>query len=297
MTSSPRRGTVPSMDALIAIREADGTFSHNDPGIRPLYSITKTYIAATVMRLGIDLRRPAADWIDKDWLPRGRDITVEQLLNHTSGVRDYGGCPEYHLAVAAGDPAWDDETFAEHTLRRPLLFEPGAGWAYSNPGYWLLTQIIEREAGMELAAVLRCLIFEPLQLTHTRLAHGLIESNLRNYDSAWVWHRTLMASALETATFMASDLTTPLRGRSTSVNVTDSLTRDARYGLGVMIENGEHFGHLGGGPGMITCCFHFPKTGRTCCALVREASAATVMAHVVALGGGDGEQIANDIPF
>ena len=76
------------MDALIAIREPDGSFSRADAGLRTLYSITKTFIAAGIDALGIDDSQSVADWIDGSWLPRGREISVRQLLTHSGSLRD-----------------------------------------------------------------------------------------------------------------------------------------------------------------------------------------------------------------
>ncbi|MDH5675582.1 MAG: beta-lactamase family protein [Myxococcales bacterium] len=273
------------MDARIAIREADGSFTRSDPGVRPIYSITKTFVAATVLRLGIELKRPMSDWMGADWVPRGAEIRVQHLLNHTGGLRDYGALPEYRRAVEACESPWSDDRFADATLRQPLLFEPGAAFAYSNPGYWLLTQIIERETDAPFDDALQRLVLDPLELTQTRVVRGPVESDLPAYDAGWVWHRLIVASARDTATFMASALVDPLRAGSTPVTpaVADPLWPDPHYGLGLMIDR-DRYGHNGGGPGCTTSCFHFPGTGRTCCVLAYGASKDAVMAQVIDLG-------------
>ena len=75
------------LDVLVAIRERDGTFSRSDPGRRPFYSITKTFIAAALLRTGLDLDRPVSDWFGSDWVPDGRRISIRQLLTHSAGIR------------------------------------------------------------------------------------------------------------------------------------------------------------------------------------------------------------------
>ena len=109
------------------IISASGDVVLADDNRLPVYSITKPLIASLVMQSGIRLTRPVADWFDGSLLPKGADFTVEHLLNHTSGLRDYGALPAYQQAIADGDSPWSDETFAAHTLQQPLLFEPGHG--------------------------------------------------------------------------------------------------------------------------------------------------------------------------
>ena len=64
------------MDAIVAIREQDGTFSRSDPGVRPYYSITKTFIAAAVLRLGVPLDQTINRWFGQEWLPDSARITI-----------------------------------------------------------------------------------------------------------------------------------------------------------------------------------------------------------------------------
>ena len=254
------------MQELVALKAPDGNLVRNDSGMWPLYSITKTYIAATVIALGIELDQPVARWIEPHWIPRGADISVRQLLNHTSGLRDYGGLVAYRRAVAERQDVWSDELFAEATLHQPLLFEPGSGWSYSNPGYWLLTKIAERESGLRLQTVLERCLLDPLDLQHTRLATGVfanefgLDQRLIGYPAGWVWHGLLVGSPGDTATFMASDLVTPLRGTLTTVPGTHAHWKAPHYGLGLMIEPGQRFGHNGGGPGYSASCFRFEGT-------------------------------------
>ncbi len=257
------------MDALIAIREADGTFSRADPGVRPLYSITKTFIAAAIDALTIDEARPAADWIDDRWLPRGREISIRQLLTHSSGLRDYGALPAYGQAIERGSPVWSDQTFAEHTLAQPLLFEPGEGFAYSNPGYWLLKRIIEIESGLPLAQALEKLFFEPLQLSSLSVADGLFAGDLPHYPSGWVWHGLLLGSPAEVAEFMASAAVSALNRNAVAVPGRHPGWQSPHYAHGLMTEPGISFGHNGGGPGYSAACHRNLETGRVVSVLAR----------------------------
>ena len=78
----------------------------------------------------LDPEAPVATWIDEARLPRA---TLRQLLNHTSGIPDYGRLSEYVAAVreTPSEP-WSDEEVLARALAASTDFEPGHGWAYSN---------------------------------------------------------------------------------------------------------------------------------------------------------------------
>ena len=75
--------------------------------------------------------------------------SVRRLLDHTSGVRDYGSLPEYNEAVRARPgTAWNDDEFLARTTAAGPVFEPGQGWAYSNTGYLMLRQLLDEHGGL-----------------------------------------------------------------------------------------------------------------------------------------------------
>src|SRR5215470_13214978 len=122
------------------------------------YSITKTFTAALLLQLR-DERRLTLDDRFARWFPRipGSDrISLRQLLNHTAGIPDYGGLASYHEAVRAAPASpWSFERFAAETFDKGLWFEPGDGWAYSNPGYMLLKRIAEAVTALRIGRSLR----------------------------------------------------------------------------------------------------------------------------------------------
>lgn len=275
------------MAALVAIREPDGRFSRADAGTRPYYSISKTFIAAALVRLDVSLEATLSRWFGPDRVAASERISVRQLLTHSSGLRDYGPLPEYEQAIRSGREPWTDAEFAAHTLAQPLLFEPGTGFAYSNPGYWLLNQIVVREAGCSFAEAMRSLIIEPLGLTDTAVAQGTFADDLPDYPAGWVWHGLLVGSARDAATFMSSPLVEPLRGHAVPVAGNHPGWRDPHYGLGLMIEPGDRYGHNGGGPGYTAACYQFEASGRTLCVLDRGSSAEdAAMQELLKLEGG-----------
>jgi D-alanyl-D-alanine carboxypeptidase len=101
------------------------------------YSITKTFTAALVLQLCEEGRLSLDDRLAR-WFPRidrAERISIRQLLNHTAGIPDYGDIRAYHDSVrSSSSTPWSFERFASETFEKGLRFEPGKGWAYSNPG-------------------------------------------------------------------------------------------------------------------------------------------------------------------
>jgi D-alanyl-D-alanine carboxypeptidase len=131
-------------------------------------SNTKTFVAATVLRLweqgGIDLDAPIrpliAPALDAKLNADGYDttvITVRHLLSHSAGLYDHGGDPRFEAAMR-GDPGhrWTRETLIGlMTEYADPKSAPGVQFSYSDDGYILLGDIVERITGKNLAAAVR----------------------------------------------------------------------------------------------------------------------------------------------
>ncbi len=96
----------------------------------------------------------------------GMPVTLRQLMNHTSGVRD-----QWELLALAG---WrlDDVITRDHIMKmmrrqRELNFPPGSEHLYSNMGYTLLAEVVEKVSGTSLREFAEARIFKPLGMTHT----------------------------------------------------------------------------------------------------------------------------------
>lgn len=99
-------------------------------------------------------------------------ITVDQLVRHTSGLRDYIGI--LNLGGRRTDDASDDQDALDAIVRqRALNFAPGTRWDYSNSGFFLLSVIVKRVTGRTLAEFAAERIFRPLGMerTHYRDRH------------------------------------------------------------------------------------------------------------------------------
>jgi D-alanyl-D-alanine carboxypeptidase len=132
-----------------------------------LGSITKQFTGTAIMMLADEGKLSVSDDIGKylpDYPTRGKKITIEHLLTHSSGIVSYTGKPEYRAAMTK------DMSVAEMIgsfKNDPLDFEPGSQWRYNNSGYFLLGAIIEKVSGMPYARFVEQRIFVPLGMANT----------------------------------------------------------------------------------------------------------------------------------
>ena len=131
-------------------------------------SISKTFTAALVLALAqdgtIELDRPVRTYLPD--LKVNARITVRQLLDHTSGLRDYFFHPAIdRKLLSAPDRVWDTSDALKHVGK--AYFKPGAGWHYSNTNYLVLGMLAEHVGGAPLADQVRARFLEPLGLRHT----------------------------------------------------------------------------------------------------------------------------------
>lgn len=98
----------------------------------------------------------------------GQTITIRQLLQHTSGLRDY-----LNLMMLAGrhldDAITQEDALLVVSRQRTLNFSPGQEYLYSNTGYLLAAMVVQRVSGKTLAAFAKERIFEPLGMAHTSI--------------------------------------------------------------------------------------------------------------------------------
>ncbi|BDU22028.1 serine hydrolase domain-containing protein [Dyella sp. GSA-30] len=124
-------------------------------------SITKTFTAATVLKLSAQGKLALSDPLSKFLpdFPNGAHITVAQLLDHTAGISD-------NWDVDPAKPL-DTATLVKHIAAQAPDFAPGQAWAYSNSGYLLLGAIIEKVTGHSWSDVIHTEFAIPLGLART----------------------------------------------------------------------------------------------------------------------------------
>ncbi len=140
----------------------------NSPDTRfRLGSITKQFTAASILLLAergkLNIDDPISKYLP-DAPPAWSKVTIYNVLTHTSGIPSFTGFPDYRSTE------WKDTTPTELVARfrdKPLDFEPGTKFSYSNSGYVLLGYLIEKVSGQTYAEFLQQNIFTPLAMTST----------------------------------------------------------------------------------------------------------------------------------
>lgn len=260
-------------------------------------SISKQFTAFAVALLARDgllawddeLRRHLPEMPDL-----GAPVTLRQLASHTSGIRD-----QWELLILAG---WriDDVITREQILelmsrQEELNFAPGSEYLYSNMGYSLLAEVVERVSGKPFGDFLEERAFLPLGMhrTHVHLDHTMVVPN-RAYSyrprPAGGWQKAVLSYANQGATSLFTTVEDLARwiGEMEEPVVGDEalwaeLTEptvlldgsDTGYGLGLSVaphRGLRAWGHGGSDAGFRTNLLHFPDAGLGVVVLGNSAS-------------------------
>ena len=130
-------------------------------------SLTKQFTAAAILELQEQGKLSVRDPISKHipgYPAGGANITIHQLLTHTSGIPSYTDFPELMESRQQGRTV---EQMLQLFWDKPLDFEPGDRFSYSNSGYVVLGAIIERASGQSYGDFVRAQLFEPAGLENT----------------------------------------------------------------------------------------------------------------------------------
>ena len=268
-------------------------------------SVGKTYVSAVALQLvhegKLDLDAKISRYLGQEpWfarLPNAPDVTVRQLMNHTSGLVRYEFQPAA-TAVLRADPTktWTVADRLGYILDTAAPFAAGQGWEYSDTNYIVLGAIIERLTGQPYYAELRRRILEPHGLHNTipsdrQELPGVVVgyagpgNDLGGYDASIVNGRFAINPQFEwtgggiagTTEELARWATLLYEGKAFDASllpqllagVPSRLGPNTRYGLGVIIRPsplGETYGHSGFFPGYATDMLYVPAT-RTAVAL------------------------------
>ena len=136
-------------------------------------SITKQFTAAAILRLAEGGLLKLDDSLVKflPAIPRAENITLRQLLSHTSGMGDYiNGQAISILTEAQNRDYTSDELIKIITARQPMYrAQPGATWLYSNSAFTLLGIVVEKLSGMAFADFCAQHLFAPAGLSQTNI--------------------------------------------------------------------------------------------------------------------------------
>lgn len=257
-------------------------------------SITKMFTATVIIQLAEDdllnLDDPLELWLPEvaEQLPYGDQITLYHLLTHTSGVFNIVEHEAYYadlfteievdegtgnvtLECVQYDP---DDTLARYVYGKDALFEPGAGWHYSNTNYALLGMIIEEATTMQLAEVYRTNIYEPLGMESTYLdcyedtvvdvVHGYsgfgdAMADVTSLHESISWSAGgLVSTAPDLIAFAHGLFGGILFENPESLVAMTTPVSDSPYGMGIFIRE-DYIGHPGGIAGFRSVLNYSPE--------------------------------------
>jgi CubicO group peptidase (beta-lactamase class C family) len=143
--------TAPAVPATPAMRYSIG-------------SISKQFTAAAILLLQEEGKLSLDDAVGKyvPGLTRGNEVTIRQILSHTSGYQDYW--PEDYVMTPMLTPE-SAQQILDIWAKKPLDFEPGSQWQYSNTNFVIAGRIVETITGQPLMDFLASRIFRPLGMT------------------------------------------------------------------------------------------------------------------------------------
>ena len=246
-------------------------------------SIGKQFTAAAIMILAQENKLSLDDKVSKyfpDAPASWKDITVWNLLTHTSGLGDYP--PDIDLRRD-----YTEEQFFESVKKAPLEFAPGTNWNYSNVGYVTLGILIRKVTGKYYGDFLQERVFRPLGMTTARViseediisnrasGYRLVNGELKNQE--WVSPSTnstadgsLYFSILDMAKWDAALYTdTPLTQASrnriwTPAQLSDGTTKGYGFGWHILDLHGHRLiVHGGAWQGFKTHMLRFMDTKLT----------------------------------
>lgn len=261
-------------------------------------SVGKTFAAATALQLikegkiGLDDKVEkylgAEPWFSR--LPNAKDITVRQLMNHTSGLVRYEFKEQFTKDLTANpEKTWQPAELVAYLLDEKPPFEAGKGWDYSDTNYIVLGMIIEKVTGRRFYDEANRRLLKPLKLTNTIPQDGprlkdvvqgyagpnnpfggtdaMIRGGKFAINPQFEWTGGGYAS---TAQDLARWTKMIYEGKAFSSDLLPQvldgvaapmLGRETKYGLGVIIRKtslGTSYGHSGFFPGYMTDTMYFP---------------------------------------
>jgi D-alanyl-D-alanine carboxypeptidase len=261
-------------------------------------SVGKTFAAATALQLVKEGKIGLDDKIEKylggeSWfsrLPNAKDITVRQLMNHSSGLVRYEFKEQFTKDLTANPAkAWKPAELVSYLLGEKAPFDAGKGWDYSDTNYIVLGMIIEKVTGKRFYDEANRRLIKPLRLTDTIPQDGprlknviqgyagpnnpfggkdaMIQNGMFTINPQFEWTG---GGYVSTSLDLARWAKLMYEGKAYSAELLPQvldgvpapmLGRETKYGLGVIIRRtqaGVSYGHSGFFPGYMTDMMYFP---------------------------------------
>lgn len=261
-----------------SIRAGADVTPNEDDRVR-VASNTKTFVATVILQLvdegEIDLDAPIGSYLPGLVTGKGIDentITVRQLLQHTSGIADYDD-PQviFNPRYQWFPPSPRD--MITIGLNKGSQSAPGRAWSYSNTGYVILGQLVEKVTGQRIGDAIQERISAPLGLEETTYAYaGEKKIEGRHFagyvgippalfevsghePGLWSSAGALISSGSDMTTFSDALLRGELMSDGSLAEMKKTFSADEPYGLGlgeVATSCGTAWGHNGSVPGYMT---------------------------------------------
>jgi len=259
-------------------------------------SVTKSFTSVAVIKLAeegkLSLDDPISKWLDPGLvqkIPNGKNITVRQLLQHTSGIADYDEEAILWQELADQTTAVPYETGIAQGINASPLFLPGTDYEYSNVNYLLLTKIVDKASGMPYEEYVNQTVFVPAGLHNTTFqrtnaisgphmtASEQINGTREDFSDLYVgfdrgagdivsttadlnrFHRALREGRL----ISNASLTEMERSSAPASKAEGNVTSGYGLGYGVRHDAGDNttiVGHSGSYPGSFTYWYYIPET-------------------------------------
>ena len=256
-------------------------------------SVTKQFTASAILRL-MDAGKLSLDddftkYLDFD--TKGRTVTIDHLLNHTSGIASYTEIQEFGSLMVH---KYDRDSLVRIIEEQPFLFEPGEALIYNNSAYYFLGLIIEKITGKAYEEYLSEQFFMPLGMNNTYYCSTTTVTKQKAYgydyrsnglqqkqyiDHTWpyaggslcstaedllIWLKALHEGDLLSKKLYSSLITPETLNDGTPVRYAKALVNYNNFG-------NQHIGHGGGIPGFLSETRYFPEVGLYIICLVNTA--------------------------
>jgi D-alanyl-D-alanine carboxypeptidase len=255
-------------------------------------SITKTFTVTVVLELVDEGKLGLDDNIGKFDIgvkvPNADQITIRQLCNMTAGIFNYSDDKTF-LKTYTEDPnkVWKPEEQVALAVAHPPYFAPGKGWHYSNTNSIILSMIVQKITGKDIASEIQSRLVDNLKLTNTYYpegtsikgahAHGYLAGEGKELtDVTYMFNPSgmgasgaLISNLGDLKTWVISLAKGDLLKKDTQTQRTTFVPGDydyfgipVKYGLGILSSEG-FLGHPGDGLGNTNAALHSPETGTT----------------------------------
>ncbi len=277
---------------------------HSDDGFS-IASASKNFVAVIVLQLvdegQVILDREISAYLPQDissQIPNSQQITIRQLLSHTSGVAEYLSTKDFIAASKQRDRSrpWTAKEAIRYAYHQNPQAAPGQKFGYTDTNYILLQLIIEQITGQTLTKVMRDRILDPLALKHSftelwekppvKVATGYINSpqdgkpNLHSQaqvnDGNGLGDGSIVSNGEDLSKFLRYLFTQKTLLSPATLNQMLTFTNNgvsSNYGLGIertQTSCGEMFGHSGGAYGFAVEMLYCPSQDTTIVVLANQ---------------------------